>query len=217
MRLWDLRSAEQLVRCPLPEARPLRFSRDGRFVGPGLDGASAWSLGGGRGRRVPIAARCRGRRGEELVARLLGRDGVLASAGDDGRAPGGPGGDGGGVRRPAWDRGNRRGSRRVFPDHKRSDRSAPLASPAIGSGRPPGWPPRAIGAAGRPSHRAGSRSAATAGPWPWSSTTRSAAWSSSTYRDATLPLPSPVTRAWSGWTSAPTDAGWPRAPGKATG
>jgi serine/threonine protein kinase/WD40 repeat protein len=43
MRLWDLRSAEQLVRCPLPEARALRFSGDGRFLGPGLDRASAWS------------------------------------------------------------------------------------------------------------------------------------------------------------------------------
>ncbi len=43
VRLWDIGAAEQLVRCPLPEARPLRFSQDGRFLGPGLDGASAWS------------------------------------------------------------------------------------------------------------------------------------------------------------------------------
>ncbi len=43
MRLWDLRSAEQLVRCSLPEVRPLRFSRDGRFLGPALDRASAWT------------------------------------------------------------------------------------------------------------------------------------------------------------------------------
>ena len=42
MRLWDIRSSEQLVRCTLAEVRPLRFSSDGRYLGPGLDGASAW-------------------------------------------------------------------------------------------------------------------------------------------------------------------------------
>ena len=42
LRLWDLRSAEELVRCPLPQTSQIHFSRDGRFLGPGLAGSSMW-------------------------------------------------------------------------------------------------------------------------------------------------------------------------------
>ena len=92
MRLWDIRSAEQLVRCPFPEARPLRFSRDGQFVGPGLNGASAWSW------EVAEGVECRSLPGAEgSGARTWSADffagtGVLASAGDTGvrlEVPGG--------------------------------------------------------------------------------------------------------------------------------
>jgi serine/threonine protein kinase/WD40 repeat protein len=42
MRVWDVGTARQLVRCPMPEARPLRFTGDGRLLGPAIEGASAW-------------------------------------------------------------------------------------------------------------------------------------------------------------------------------
>jgi serine/threonine protein kinase/WD40 repeat protein len=83
MRLWDIRSAEQLLKCPLTEARPIRFSRDGRFVGPGLDGASAWSW------EVAEGLECRALPGDATGARTWSAEffagtGVLASAADSG-------------------------------------------------------------------------------------------------------------------------------------
>jgi serine/threonine protein kinase/WD40 repeat protein len=91
MRLWDIRSAEQLVRCPLPEARPIRFSGDGRFVGPGLDGASAWCW------EVAEGLECRSLRAAESGAKtssveFLAGTGVLVSSGNTGvrlEVPGG--------------------------------------------------------------------------------------------------------------------------------
>jgi serine/threonine protein kinase/WD40 repeat protein len=91
MRLWDILSAEQLVRCALPEAHLLRFSRDGRLLGPGIDGGSAWCW------EVSEGLECRSRgpvgAGEQSrVVDYLGGTGVLASAGDTGvrlEVPGG--------------------------------------------------------------------------------------------------------------------------------
>src|SRR5262249_58403797 len=100
MRLWDIRSAEPLVRCPLPEVRPLRFSRDGRFVGPGLDGASAWSWEGAEGDECRSLLGAEGGRARTWSADFFAGTGVLASAGGTGVGPGGPGGGGGGVLRP---------------------------------------------------------------------------------------------------------------------
>jgi WD40 repeat protein/serine/threonine protein kinase len=42
LRLWDVRTAKELVECPVPEANSIRFSRDGRRLGPGHDGSTAW-------------------------------------------------------------------------------------------------------------------------------------------------------------------------------
>jgi serine/threonine protein kinase/WD40 repeat protein len=58
MRLWDIESSAQLVRCALPEARPIRFSQDGRFLGPGLDGGSLsiWEVADGAEYRSVLRA-----------------------------------------------------------------------------------------------------------------------------------------------------------------
>src|SRR5262249_44898170 len=92
MRLWDIRSAEPLVRCPLPEVRPLRFSRDGRFVGPGLDGASAWSWEVAEGDECRSLLGAEGGRARTWSADFFAGTGVLASAGDTGVCLEGPGG-----------------------------------------------------------------------------------------------------------------------------
>ncbi len=92
MRLWDIESAEQLVRCPMPEVHPLRFSLDGQFLGPALDGAAAWSW------EVAPGDECRSLPGADGVGQMtwsadfLAATGVLASAVDTGvrlEVPGG--------------------------------------------------------------------------------------------------------------------------------
>ena len=40
LRLWDARTGRELVKAPLPGTRPIRFSRDGRILGPGHDADS---------------------------------------------------------------------------------------------------------------------------------------------------------------------------------
>jgi serine/threonine protein kinase/WD40 repeat protein len=42
LRLWSMSSGEELVRAPIPISLIFKFSRDGRFLGPGYDGASFW-------------------------------------------------------------------------------------------------------------------------------------------------------------------------------
>jgi serine/threonine protein kinase/WD40 repeat protein len=42
LRLWDVDAGEELVRTPLPGSSDVHFSRDGRFLGPCLDGTSFW-------------------------------------------------------------------------------------------------------------------------------------------------------------------------------
>ena len=124
---------------------------------PGARRCFGVALGSGRGRRVPIAGSVpTRRRGEAWSLDFLAWDGRAGLGGCDGRAACGSRRRGGGVRRPARDRRDSRGSRRFLHDHQRSDRSAPLASPALASELPPGRSSRAVRAAGRPSHRAGS-------------------------------------------------------------
>jgi serine/threonine protein kinase/WD40 repeat protein len=83
-RLWDISSRGQLLKCAIPEARPLRFSRDGRLLGPGLDGASAWSW------EVAEGLECRWRLWDEVAGErsrwvdFVGSTSVLASAGESG-------------------------------------------------------------------------------------------------------------------------------------
>jgi serine/threonine protein kinase/WD40 repeat protein len=79
LRIWDLQSAEELVRCPLPEPRPLRFSRDGRFLGPVLDGAlaSIWELAEGAEYRSVLRVERDGAR--ILFAEFVPGTGVLVS------------------------------------------------------------------------------------------------------------------------------------------
>ena len=92
MRLWDIRLLEQLVRCPLPEPRPLRFSRDGRFLGPGLDGASAWCWEVAEGVECRSLVGAEGGGARTWSVDYLAGTGVLASAGDTGvrlQVPGG--------------------------------------------------------------------------------------------------------------------------------
>jgi serine/threonine protein kinase/WD40 repeat protein len=91
MRLWDIESSEQLVRCALPEARPIRFSQDGRVLGPGLDGGSLsiWEVADG----VEYRAVLRGERGDASMGYIdfVPGTSVLASAGKTGvrfRVPG---------------------------------------------------------------------------------------------------------------------------------
>jgi eukaryotic-like serine/threonine-protein kinase len=84
LRLWDARSAEELVRCPLSETSQIRFSRDGRLLGPGIAGSSMWLW------EVAEGVECRTLIGDEGIGArtwsvdFLGRDGVLASAGESG-------------------------------------------------------------------------------------------------------------------------------------
>jgi WD40 repeat protein len=54
LRLWNVGTGEPIVRAPCPQARHLRFSRDGRLVGPGLDGQRhrLWQVDAGRECRI---------------------------------------------------------------------------------------------------------------------------------------------------------------------
>jgi WD40 repeat protein len=92
LRLWDVPSAEQLVRCPLPEARSIRFSQDGRFLGPGLDGASAWSWEVAEGAECRLLVSAEGGGAGSRSVDFLAGTGVLASVGEYGvrmEVPGG--------------------------------------------------------------------------------------------------------------------------------
>jgi WD40 repeat protein len=53
LRLWHVNSGEELLRTPLPVCYNLRFSRDGRLLGPGCDGTSFWLW------NVTLATSCR--------------------------------------------------------------------------------------------------------------------------------------------------------------
>jgi eukaryotic-like serine/threonine-protein kinase len=84
LRLWDLRSAEELVRCPLPQASPIHFSRDGRFLGPGLAGSSMWLWEVAKGVECRTLIGKEGTGAKTSSVDFLGSDGVLASAGESG-------------------------------------------------------------------------------------------------------------------------------------
>ncbi|HEY2154324.1 MAG TPA: WD40 repeat domain-containing protein, partial [Isosphaeraceae bacterium] len=84
LRLWDMRTGRELVKAPLPDARPIRFSRDGRLLGPGHDVNSSWLW------EVAVGGECRSLAGVEgwgsaiWSVGFLGLDGVLVSAGAPG-------------------------------------------------------------------------------------------------------------------------------------
>jgi WD40 repeat protein len=42
LRLWSMSTGEELVRAPIPISLNFKFSRDGRFLGPGYDGTTFW-------------------------------------------------------------------------------------------------------------------------------------------------------------------------------
>ena len=84
LRLWDTRTGRELIKAPAPGARPIRFSRDGRLLGPGHDVGSSWLW------EVAAGGECRSLAGVEgwgaatWSVGFLGPDGVLVSAGGPG-------------------------------------------------------------------------------------------------------------------------------------
>jgi serine/threonine protein kinase/WD40 repeat protein len=94
VRLWDARAGRELVKGRLPDARPIRFSRDGRLLGPGHDTGSSWLW------EVAEGAECRslvGRDGEGAEFRsvvFLDEGRVLVSAGGAGLRLESPDGEG---------------------------------------------------------------------------------------------------------------------------
>jgi eukaryotic-like serine/threonine-protein kinase len=84
LRLWDTRTGRELVKAQHPEAHPIRFSRDGRLVGPGHDGDSSWLW------EVAEGDECRSLAGVETWGTatwsvgFLGPEGVIVSAGSPG-------------------------------------------------------------------------------------------------------------------------------------
>jgi serine/threonine protein kinase/WD40 repeat protein len=84
LRLLEFFTGRELVRAPLPEARPIRFSRDGRLLGPGHDEDASWLW------EVATGEECRPLGGSEIAgattpaARFLEPDGLLASFGSSG-------------------------------------------------------------------------------------------------------------------------------------
>ena len=166
VRLWDSRTGLELVKGPSPEAHPIRFSRDGRLLGPGHDAGDLVALGGDRGVRVPLAGRRRGLRCQDLVDRLPRRGRRArrrpASRACDWRSRS--------ARRTsafvgvARDQGRGHRPRRVVADHERRGGIAPLAGPPPGLGRTPDRPAPASRAAGRGPDGTDPARSATAGP-----------------------------------------------------
>jgi WD40 repeat protein len=84
LRLWDFQSGEPLVRCPLAETHALRFSGDGRFLGPGIDGASAWCWEVAEGVECRSLVSAEGARSGTRSAEFLAGTGVLVASSDAG-------------------------------------------------------------------------------------------------------------------------------------
>ncbi len=84
LRLWDARTGRELVQAPFPDTRLIRFSRDGRLLGPGHDVDASWLW------EVAAGGECRSLAGvKEWGAAtwsvgFLGPEGVLVSAGRPG-------------------------------------------------------------------------------------------------------------------------------------
>ena len=217
LRLWDARTGQELVQGPLPEARPIRFSRDGRLLGPGQDVGASWLW------EVAEGDECRSLVGPEggglrtWSVDFLGAGDVLVSAGVPGLRlevpdPGWHADDGGDAR----DLGRGRRPRRVVADHERLAGTAPLAGPRClleghsGSARREPLGPLAGVPTGRIRLGRDGRTLAAVvdderreGP------------------DLRSGRPRPAGRGWratvtsNGSASAPTAAGWPPVPGAA--
>jgi serine/threonine protein kinase/WD40 repeat protein len=82
--LWDFRTGQELVKASLPESRPIRFSHDGRLLGPGHDVGTSWLW------EVTEGIECRSLVGEQGTGAnawwidFLEAGGVLVSAGAQG-------------------------------------------------------------------------------------------------------------------------------------
>jgi hypothetical protein len=57
IRLWDLRTGAELLQAPMPEAGPLQFSRDGKYLGYGRDRTqfTYWEIATGHECRATVA------------------------------------------------------------------------------------------------------------------------------------------------------------------
>jgi serine/threonine protein kinase/WD40 repeat protein len=84
LRIWDPRTAQELVQVPLPEARLIRFSRDGRLLGPGHDVGSSWLWELAEGVECRELVGDEGRGAKTWSVDYLGPEGVLVSAGGSG-------------------------------------------------------------------------------------------------------------------------------------
>ena len=144
--------------CEMPVARgspaPVQPGRPVPRAGARRCSAWSWEVAEGVECRSLLGADRGGERTWSLD--FLPGAGVLATADVTGVRLSVPGGEAAAFVALPGTVGTRCGSRWFLRDHKRSDRSAPLASQALGSERPASWPSRAIRATGRPSHRAGS-------------------------------------------------------------
>lgn len=93
LRLIDVLSGREIVRAPLPDTRPIRFSRDGRLLGPGHDatGSWLWEVNTGRECRTLVGPEKSG--GPTHSVRFLEPHGLLVSVGASGLRFESPGND----------------------------------------------------------------------------------------------------------------------------
>jgi serine/threonine protein kinase/WD40 repeat protein len=84
LRLWDAHTGRELVKTPLPEARPIRFSRDGRLLGPCHDGDSSWLWEVAAGDECRSVAGAQAWESPRWLVRYLASDDVLILAGAPG-------------------------------------------------------------------------------------------------------------------------------------
>jgi serine/threonine protein kinase/WD40 repeat protein len=84
LRLWDPRTGQELVQAPLPEARLIRFSRDGRLLGPAHDVGSSWLWELAEGAECQELVGDEGQGASTWSVDFLGHESVLVSAGPTG-------------------------------------------------------------------------------------------------------------------------------------
>jgi serine/threonine protein kinase/WD40 repeat protein len=94
VRLWDARTGQELVKGPVTKVHPIRFSRDGRLLGPGsaVDAAWLWEVTEGSECRALVGPDGEGAR--TATVEFLDAGGVLVSSGDSGLRFGLPAGGG---------------------------------------------------------------------------------------------------------------------------
>jgi serine/threonine protein kinase/WD40 repeat protein len=84
LRLWDTGTMREVEKAPLPDARMVRFSRDGRFLGPGHDGVSSWLWELADGLECRSLVGVDGAGGRIRSVDYLRGSGVMVSAGERG-------------------------------------------------------------------------------------------------------------------------------------